>query len=275
MPGDLTREEIELMRVGFDRGRDLGYIEQRALLGHALAEPTRLAAARAEGVREGIEMAAQVASNAAWRYEDDDASMTGGPEAGARYQVGECVKAIKALSPVPTWTPTHRHYKGGLYREIMRCEGADGDDLVPVVIYENEVGRRFARDAAVFDGQIVKQDAGGLPYLDVRRFEPIAPAPAEAPTTPTVDALTDAWRLAEQDKARVAALEAENAKLREGLEFYADPDNYIAISFLSDPPCGEFMDDFDEDHGNPLFDRPMPGKRARTLLQGQGGADGR
>ena len=59
--------------------------------------------------------------------------------------------------------------------------------------------------------------------------------------------------------ARIAALE-------EALEFYADPDTYCAISFWSDPPCGEFMEDFSEDHGYFDYDRPMPGARARAVL---------
>jgi hypothetical protein len=57
-------------------------------------------------------------------------------------------------------------------------------------------------------------------------------------------------------------------KLIEALAFYADPDSYFAIGFLSDRPCGEFMDDFSDDHGFNQYDRAMPGKLARkTLLE--------
>src|SRR3954467_4681749 len=52
--------------------------------------------------------------------------------------------------------------------------------------------------------------------------------------------------------------------LEEALQFYADPETYIAIGFFPDPPCGEFMDDFGEtgtkDYG------PRPGERARKAL---------
>lgn len=46
------------------------------------------------------------------------------------------------------------------------------------------------------------------------------------------------------------------------LGFYADPETYFAIGFFPDPPCGEFMDDFEEtkDLG------AKPGKRARAAL---------
>ena len=55
-------------------------------------------------------------------------------------------------------------------------------------------------------------------------------------------------------------------KLREALEFYADPENYHAIGFRFDRPCGGFADDFSEDHGHDFYDRPMPGKLARETL---------
>lgn len=49
--------------------------------------------------------------------------------------------------------------------------------------------------------------------------------------------------------------------------FYADPESYHAIAVLPDPPCGEFWEDFGEDHGHPDYDRPMPGKRARAAMR--------
>lgn len=49
--------------------------------------------------------------------------------------------------------------------------------------------------------------------------------------------------------------------LRKALEFYADPETYLAIGFFPDPPCGDFWDDFSEtDIGS------RPGKRAREVL---------
>lgn len=51
------------------------------------------------------------------------------------------------------------------------------------------------------------------------------------------------------------------------LAFYADPGVYHAVAFLFDPPCGGFDEDFDEDHGDEFYQRPMPGKRARAAMQ--------
>ena len=61
----------------------------------------------------------------------------------------------------------------------------------------------------------------------------------------------------------------EIAGLREALSFYADPDTYAAITFIGDPPCGEFEDDFSyievSSSGTP-YQREMPGKRARAAI---------
>ena len=66
--------------------------------------------------------------------------------------------------------------------------------------------------------------------------------------------------------AETARLEAEIERLRGALEFYADPGIYHAISIIGDRPCGEFYDDFSQDHGDPDYKREMPGKTARTAL---------
>lgn len=50
------------------------------------------------------------------------------------------------------------------------------------------------------------------------------------------------------------------------LEFYADPGTYHACGFFFDRPTGGFDEDFSEDHGDPFYDRPMPGKLARQVL---------
>ena len=51
--------------------------------------------------------------------------------------------------------------------------------------------------------------------------------------------------------------------LVETLLFYADPDSYFAISFATDPPCGDFANDFEYSE---RYRREMPGKRARKVL---------
>ena len=56
------------------------------------------------------------------------------------------------------------------------------------------------------------------------------------------------------------------AKLVEALEFYAEPQNYHAIGFIADLPCGDFIEDFKEQDWDALYDRPMPGHLARKTL---------
>ena len=59
-------------------------------------------------------------------------------------------------------------------------------------------------------------------------------------------------------------LDAESlGDILEALAFYADQGTYFAIGFFPDPPCGEFMEDFDEtpDLGQ------KPGKRARDVFR--------
>lgn len=51
------------------------------------------------------------------------------------------------------------------------------------------------------------------------------------------------------------------------IKFYADPEMYSAISFLGDPPCGGFTEDFGEDYNHPVISGPRPGKTAREFLR--------
>lgn len=55
--------------------------------------------------------------------------------------------------------------------------------------------------------------------------------------------------------------------LASALAFYAEPETYHAIFILPDRPAGEFADDFSEDHGDPFYERPMPGAKARAVLK--------
>lgn len=73
-----------------------------------------------------------------------------------------------------------------------------------------------------------------------------------------IEEMTHLRNEADADDARIAELES-------ALEFYADPETYHAISFMADPPCGQFMEDFSKDHGG-NYDRPMPGRLARRQL---------
>jgi hypothetical protein len=66
---------------------------------------------------------------------------------------------------------------------------------------------------------------------------------------------------------RERELMAEIERLREALEFYADPETYFAIACIGDPPCGDFIRDFSDDHGHPQLDGMRYGKRARAALK--------
>ena len=79
---------------------------------------------------------------------------------------------------------------------------------------------------------------------------------------------TRAGLLYTEERIELAELRAENKRLREALEFYANPENYHAMAFLYDPPCGGFAEDF-SDAGHEDYDRPMPGKTAREALGGK------
>lgn len=73
------------------------------------------------------------------------------------------------------WRPTHRHYKGGLYRVVAL--GRIEADLSPVVIYDNENGETWVRPADEFNGYAFR--AEGTPVL---RFTTL-PSPPSPPST--------------------------------------------------------------------------------------------
>lgn len=82
----------------------------------------------------------------------------------------EALSRLAALHAEPAragegFTPTHRHYKGGFYRELLRCS-LEGN-LEPLVVYRNERGDTWARPEAEFDGAVAL--AGG----NHRRFRPL------------------------------------------------------------------------------------------------------
>lgn len=70
------------------------------------------------------------------------------------------------------WRPTHRHYKGGLYRELMR--GTLEASMTPVVVYQNQEGRVWVRPVREFDGEIDEGELGLIP-----RFTPLPIAPSK------------------------------------------------------------------------------------------------
>jgi len=49
----------------------------------------------------------------------------------------------------------------------------------------------------------------------------------------------------------------------DALRFYADPGTYFAIAYMPDPPCGDFINDFEET----ISMGYKPGKIARKAIQ--------
>ena len=70
--------------------------------------------------------------------------------------------------------------------------------------------------------------------------------------------------------ARAESAEAKVRELETVLQFYADPDSYVAIAFFGDRPCGDFIEDFDEVTDDFGFTVERPGKRARASLSPKG-----
>jgi hypothetical protein len=123
------------------------------------------------------------------------------------------------------------------------------------------------RCAVTFD-EYYRQHVG----IDDRRAQVGSDAAAAMGEKPMFEdcttGLTGTAALEAEMRDRLAAKDARIAELEETLAFYADAETYHAIAFLADPPCGEFMDDFSDDHGDD-YDRPMPGRRARSTLEGK------
>lgn len=269
MNTDLTRETIDEMANSIalppvDNGRvSLPTAVATRLFNVAeahLDEPARLAAARAEGVREGWEKAAEWCRVQAYCAHNRERAAT--DEAARRAELlvkqtlahaADCFLQIAPSPAEAPTTPTVEEGDGWIEWKGGECPVQDGVET-HARMRDGVIGRSLEPR-----GWCGWQHDPKAPALDILAYRIVQPAEASAPVAEGGAGL----------EQRVAALEAEVAALREALKFYADPDNYIAISFLSDPPCGEFMNDFDEDHGNPFVDRPMPGKRARALLQGQ------
>lgn len=55
--------------------------------------------------------------------------------------------------------------------------------------------------------------------------------------------------------------------LADGLAFYADPETYFAVMIVADPPAGEFVNDYSDDHGHPQLDGDRYGKKARGSIR--------
>jgi len=81
-------------------------------------------------------------------------------------------------------------------------------------------------------------------------------------------------RLLTTCQAELTRVQDEVERLKKALEFYANPDNYFALMIIGDSPCGDFINDLDQDYMEftempyDHYERPMPGKTARQALTG-------
>lgn len=135
-------------------------------------------AARAEGYREGVEAAKAVAKRWYDSFEEgrDRATATLAHVEAARLHtqavgISVVLASLNTLSPPPAepaWTPTHRHYKGTLYRVTKRGKriwaGNDERNGSMLVEYDNAAGGEFALSEGDFDSEV--EDG-------IRRYAPL------------------------------------------------------------------------------------------------------
>lgn len=193
MPADLTREEIDAMQDRLAVDGDPTHDDMWVLLDYARSEPTRLAAARAEGVREGIEMA--VADVVAMSIRDEVDSYEMRDDGGGGYSptdderimledFGEGLLSImqtrlRSLSPAPAEAPTTPTVEGS----DGWIEWKGGECPVPPKTFV-EVRLRFVEKdvergpADAFDWTRRDDDH---PPIDITAYRIVPPAEASAP----------------------------------------------------------------------------------------------
>lgn len=65
-------------------------------------------------------------------------------------QHGECLaRSTRSATPL-TFTPTHRHAEGGLYRVLRAVKVQENGLWFNALLYDNEQGEQFVRKASVF-----------------------------------------------------------------------------------------------------------------------------
>jgi hypothetical protein len=337
MPADLTREEIERMRdlaamldtearatmTEFGQAerllRAIGRVGPQwvALVDSALSEPTRLAQARAEGCREGIEAAIADAVAVSIRDEVDSYEMR--DDGGGGYSptdderimledFGEGLLSImqtrlRALSPPPAepaqpddgWI----EWKGDPHGqcpvvgrvEVRHRDGRvsqdrsgnywwghddDGRDIISYRIVKPAsapVAEDFDdKDMAAVGRSLMEAIHDNRTDARLKHWMP-ADGPAEI--------VTDMLNWLDNCDARIAALEAENAALKarnaelvEGLRPFAEEaDEWEGINVRAGDGDPVFIGPDDVmDAGKARFSVGDL-RRARALLQGQGGGD--
>lgn len=82
---------------------------------------------------------------------DEQYSMNGEDVPIDRSLRDKIIAAIRNLYPKDDWQPTHRHYKGGLYRVLFEATHTEGGE--ELVIYQHESGKAWARPKDEFYSQ--------------------------------------------------------------------------------------------------------------------------
>lgn len=54
----------------------------------------------------------------------------------------------------PPWVPTHRHYKGTLYRVVGKTNNAEHEELQEMVEYDDEEGNKFVLPTRKWESQL-------------------------------------------------------------------------------------------------------------------------
>ena len=78
--------------------------------------------------------------------------------------------------------------------------------------------------------------------------------------------ISDVIEASKEALVELAKARTEVERLREALEFYADPDTWFAVALFPDPPCGEIVNDIGTTEGWEEMPYERPGKRARAAL---------
>lgn len=296
MPADLTREEIERIRDGYAGVGWMPSHEVDALLRHVLSEPTRLASARQEGYREGIDSASRIAEEwrcqncGSWLHPQDEVPCCTRPDWERQHTARELVELLVALSPAPAEPDTAHLGHTDLMvspeaiERVLAAETADGPDnpyFAALNAWEKDGGPRPARrpdgvptradmqwmtpaELAIRDAmQAVEAVGASLALTDAMTLlgkaqERVADyvEGVEGPTEPGAPVAPDP-----EATARIAALEAESAKLRALLDAF---DHCARLDVTMEGPrlIGWRHNELGVLH-----------KRVHALLQGQGGPD--
>ena len=201
MPADLTRAEIDAIQDRFATDGDPTHDDVWTLIDYARSTPTRLAAARAEGYREGVEAIATALRQEIPTGDGSTRSLTWS-------EALDAVDAIRALSPPPA--ESAQPSDGWIEWKGRRCPVNERDEAPRLDLRFRDGTEVRSVHPSGWRWSHMGEAGDIIAYRIVKPAEPSAPV---APDWPTRCAAFEADGIAA--RKRVAALEAENAKLRE------------------------------------------------------------